>query len=286
MESIIEVKNISYTYDDGTEALQDVSFSVEANSRLAILGPNGAGKSTLLFHLNALYMAQQGEVYIKSHEVGEENKNWVRKIVGMVMQDPDDQVFSTTVFEDVAFGLVNFGWQDEDKIAARVKWALKAVDIFGLRDKNPHHLSYGQKKRAAIAGILAVKPQIIIFDEPLSYLDPGGQKTLREILNRLHSSGKTLLIVTHDIDFALEWADRIIILNESEVLYSGDLRVFTREDVIDRANLTVPRMIELLRQIQEVNLEEMDELPENVEETAAFLNNKFASPASSKDEYS
>ena len=277
MERIIEVNNLSYTYKDGTEALQKISFSIEPNSRVAIMGPNGAGKSTLLFHLNALYMAQQGEVFIKSRKVREENKNWVRKMVGLVMQDPDDQVFSTTVYEDVAFGLVNFGWQDKEKIDRRVNWALKAVDIYDLQDKNPHHLSYGQKKRAAIAGILAVKPQIIIFDEPLSYLDPGGQRTLRQILNELYCNGKTLLVVTHDIDFALEWADRVIILNDGEILYSGGQEVFTCENIMGTADLTKPKIIKLLQKLEVVDLEDMSELPGTVEEAAAYLNDLYAS---------
>ncbi|WP_234985578.1 ATP-binding cassette domain-containing protein [Halarsenatibacter silvermanii] len=273
MDRIIEVKNLAYTYNDGTEALQDVNFAVKPNSRVAVLGPNGAGKSTLLFHLNALYLAQKGEVYIKSRKIGEKHKDWVRKLVGLVMQDPDDQVFSTTVYEDVAFGLVNFGWQDRDKIDKKVKQALKSVDILNLQDKNPHHLSYGQKKRAAIAGILAVKPEIVIFDEPLSYLDPAGQKTLRRILADLYGEGKTLLVVTHDLDFAVEWADKIIIMKKGEIFYSGDYEIFARPDMIEEADLRLPKIMELLQELEGVDLKRLENPPRDVREAAEYLNN-------------
>ena len=271
MERIIEVKNLSYTYDDGTEALEDVSFSVQPNSRVAVMGPNGAGKSTLLFHLNALYLAQEGEIRVKSRRVCEENKEWVRQNVGLVMQDPDDQVFSASVFEDVAFGLVNFGWQDRAEIEHRVKWALESLNIYDLKDRPPHHLSYGQKKRAALAGVLAVDPGIIIFDEPLAHLDPGGQSNLKDILRDLQAEGKTLITVTHDVDFACSWADRIILLKNGSLVGEGGREILADSSLLARVNFSPPAVIRLLENMESVNLPEAAELPLTPEETADYL---------------
>ncbi len=271
MERIIEVKNLSYTYDDGTEALEDVSFSVQPNSRVAVMGPNGAGKSTLLFHLNALYLAQEGEIRVKSRRVCEENKEWVRQNVGLVMQDPDDQVFSASVFEDVAFGLVNFGWQDRAEIEHRVKWALESLNIYDLKDRPPHHLSYGQKKRAALAGVLAVDPGIIIFDEPLAHLDPGGQSNLKDILRDLQAEGKTLITVTHDVDFACSWADRIILLKNGSLVGEGGREILADSSLLARVNFSPPAVIRLLENMENVNLPEAAELPLTPEETADYL---------------
>ena len=271
MERIIEVNNLSYTYDDGTEALEDVSFSVQPNSRVAVMGPNGAGKSTLLFHLNALYLAQKGEIRVKSRRVCEENKEWVRQNVGLVMQDPDDQVFSASVFEDVAFGLVNFGWQDRAEIEHRVKWALESLNIYDLKDRPPHHLSYGQKKRAALAGVLAVDPGIIIFDEPLAHLDPGGQSNLKDILRDLQAEGKTLITVTHDVDFACSWADRIILLKNGSLVGEGGREILADSSLLARVNFSPPAVIRLLENMESVNLPEAAELPLTPEETADYL---------------
>lgn len=271
MERIIEVNNLSYTYDDGTEALEDVSFSVQPNSRVAVMGPNGAGKSTLLFHLNALYLAQEGEIRVKSRRVCEENKEWVRQNVGLVMQDPDDQVFSASVFEDVAFGLVNFGWQDRAEIEHRVKWALESLNIYDLKDRPPHHLSYGQKKRAALAGVLAVDPGIIIFDEPLAHLDPGGQSNLKDILRDLQAEGKTLITVTHDVDFACSWADRIILLKNGSLVGEGGREILADSSLLARVNFSPPAVIRLLENMESVNLPEAAELPLTPEETADYL---------------
>lgn len=269
MGSIIEVKNLAYQYEDGTEALRNINFNIEKNSKVAILGPNGAGKSTLLFHLNALYLAQQGKVKVKSKKVTEQNKEWVRSQVGLVFQDPDDQIFSTTVYEDVAFGLLNFGWTDKEEIKKRVKWALKAVDILDLQDKPPHNLSYGQKKRVAIAGILAVEPEIIIFDEPLAYLDPGGKEEFIKIINQLYKRKKTLLMVTHDIDFAVNWADKIIIIKEGKILKTGNVNLLSDSELIEQANLTSPTITKLFK---ELDLEYIDDLPQTIEEGAQLLN--------------
>ncbi|MCK8823639.1 ATP-binding cassette domain-containing protein [Fuchsiella alkaliacetigena] len=272
MENIIEVNNLAYKYGDGTKALADVSFAVEKNTRVAILGPNGAGKSTLLFHLNALYLAQQGQVKIKSQVVNDENKEWVRSQVGLVMQDPDDQVFSTTVYEDVAFGLLNFGWSDEEKIKERIEWALSSVDILDLQDASPHNLSYGQKKRVAIAGILAIEPEIIIFDEPLSYLDPQGKADFLGILDRLHKTEKTLLVVTHDMDFAAEWADRVIVIEEGRVLAEGGRELLANLELIEQANLDLPTITKLFQRLE---LTELSSLPQTIEEAVTVLKERL-----------
>jgi cobalt/nickel transport system ATP-binding protein len=266
---IIEVSNLAYCYEDGTEALKNINLMIEENSKVAILGPNGAGKSTLLFHLNALYQAQQGKIKIKSREINENNKDWVRSKVGLVFQDPDDQIFSTTVYEDVAFGLLNFGWTDQNKIKERVEWALKAVNILELQEKIPHNLSYGQKKRVAIAGILAIEPEIIIFDEPLAYLDPHGKKEFFKILKQLHERNKTLLTVTHDIDFATEWADTIIIIKRGEILFTGDTTALSNLELIKQANLSLPTITKLFKKLK---IEDLNTLPQTINQAVKLLN--------------
>ncbi|SJZ57517.1 ATP-binding cassette domain-containing protein [Selenihalanaerobacter shriftii] len=268
MAAIIEVDNLAYQYEDGTKALQDINLCIEENARVAILGPNGAGKSTLLFHLNALYLAQQGSVKIDFKEVSHQNKDWVRSQVGLVFQDPDDQIFSTTVFEDVAFGLLNFGWEDSEEIKVRVEWALKAVNILDLKDKPPHNLSYGQKKRVAIAGILAIEPKIIIFDEPMAYLDPKGQEEFLNIINQLHEREKTLLVVTHDIDFAAEWADTIIVIKDGKVLATGGTKLLSNLDLMGDANLSLPTITNLFNQL---NINGDITLPQTIDEAVEIL---------------
>ncbi|SDC26371.1 MULTISPECIES: ATP-binding cassette domain-containing protein [unclassified Candidatus Frackibacter] len=268
MANIIEVNNLSYKYEDGTTALKGINLSVEESSKVAILGPNGAGKSTLLFHLNALYMVQQGQVKVNSQVVTSDNKEWVRSQVGLVFQDPDDQVFSTTVFEDVAFGLLNFGWKDQDKIKKRVEWALETVGILDLKDKPPHNLSYGQKKRVAIAGILAIEPKIIIFDEPMAYLDPKGKNDFMNILNDLHQREKTILVVTHDVDFAVEWADELIIIKDGKVLANGEIDILSNLKLVKEANLGLPTITKLFKRL---DIKDLDKLPQTIEQAVNLL---------------
>lgn len=248
--AIIEVQDIYYTYRDGTEALRGLSLSIGEGERVALMGPNGAGKSTLLLHLNGINLPQRGRVTIMGREVNRKNEMWVRSRVGMVFQDPDDQVFSSTVWEDVAFGPQNMGF-DRQEIDRRVTGALNAVGMWEHRRKAPYHLSFGQKKRVAIAGVLAMLPQIIVLDEPMAFLDPGGKDTLTGILNQMHNHGQTIIIATHDVDFAAEWADRVIIIKDGSTLAQGGRELLQDPALIKEARLNFPVVSKIFHQIPE-----------------------------------
>ncbi|MDD2421931.1 MAG: ATP-binding cassette domain-containing protein [Heliobacteriaceae bacterium] len=251
MANAVEIENLSFTYPDGTAALKGLSLTIKANTRVALLGPNGAGKSTLLLHFNGLNLPQQGQVRIFGREVDRQTEKWARSTVGLVFQDPDDQIFAPTVGEDVAFGPHNQGLPPLE-IEHRVVTALEAVGMTAYRDKPPHHLSYGQKKRVAIAGVLAMQPQIVVLDEPMAYLDPRGREDLLQVLTALHRGGKTIIVATHDVDLAAEWAEQVIILQAGQTLAAGDGALLTDPALITAAGLTFPTVTKLFRHLPEI----------------------------------
>lgn len=215
----IFIKNLSYNYPDGTQALKNIDISIEANERVALIGANGSGKSTLQLHLNGIILPQQGEIIIGDLPVITENLRTIRNFVGLVFQNPDNQLFMPTVWEDVAFGPMNLGLRDQDLIE-RVCQAMAAVNIdpdhYGQR--STENLSGGEKKRIAIAGVLAMQPQVLVFDEPSAQLDPRSRRQLIELLQSLQL---TQLIATHDLDMALELCDRTIILSQGQIVFDG-----------------------------------------------------------------
>lgn len=235
----IAVTALHYRYPDGTVALRDVNLTVPAGSRTALMGANGAGKSTLLLHLNGLLRAQQGRVCVLGRVVQGRDLGWFRQRVGMVFQDPDDQLFAPTVAEDVAFGPLQMGLSRAEA-GRRAEAALAAVGLRDLAGRAPHHLSYGQKKRVAIAGVLAMEPDILVLDEPMAFLDPAGKEALLDILERLSLAGKTILVSTHDVDFAAHWAERVIILRRGEVVCAGAPDVLTDAELVAAWDLTLP----------------------------------------------
>lgn len=251
MANIIEIENLHYTYRDGTRALDGLSLTIKEGARVALLGPNGAGKSTLLLHLNGIYQAQQGKIKVQGQELTSRNERWVRGIVGLVFQDPDDQVFSSTVWEDVAFGPTNMRLS-KDEVQSRVDAALAAVRMEKYRDKAPYHLSYGQKKRVAIAGVLAMDPQVIILDEPVAYLDPHGKDMLINILSRLNQNGTTVVIATHDVDLAAEWAEQVLVLKEGRTLAQGNTSLLADEQLVREAELRFPVVTQIFRSLPEL----------------------------------
>ena len=242
----IETINVNYTYHDGTKALSNLNFTVEKGENMAILGPNGAGKSTLIHHFNGLLMPTSGKVVVLGKEVVNDNLDWVRQKVGLVFQDPDDQLFARTVGEDVAFGPINLGLPIEE-VKARVKWALEATEITELERKGTNNLSTGQKRRAAIAGVLAMKPEIIILDEPMANLDPRtASKVLKLLLQLNKELGITLIIATHDLDLVPLFANKICILNKGQIALQGTpVEVFEKADMIRSMDLRLPRITHL-----------------------------------------
>lgn len=263
--ALIEIKKLSYSYKDGTRALQDLSFHIARGKKTAVLGPNGAGKSTMLLHLNGIYLAQEGQVLFSGEPVTRKNERLVRSKVGMVFQDPDDQVFSTTVWEDVAFGPVNMGLS-QDEADARARSALDAVGMLAFKDKAPYHLSYGQKKRVAIAGVLAMDPEIIVLDEPVAFLDPHGKDTVFAILDELNSLDTTIVIATHDVDLAVEWADEIILIKDGRCLAQGGTELLTDPTMVEAAQLRLPIITQLFRQ-----LGQKEPLPKTIQEAVEIL---------------
>ena len=242
----IETTNVTYTYHDGTKALNNLSFTVEKGENMAILGPNGAGKSTLIHHFNGLLMPTSGKVVVLGKEVVNANLDWVRQTVGLVFQDPDDQLFARTVGEDVAFGPINLGLPAEE-VKARVKWALEATEITELEHKGTQNLSTGQKRRAAIAGVLAMKPEIMILDEPMANLDPRtASKVLKLLLQLNKELGITLIIATHDLDMVPLFANKICILNRGQIALEGPpVEIFAKADMIRGMDLRLPRITHL-----------------------------------------
>jgi cobalt/nickel transport system ATP-binding protein len=242
----IETINLSHTYPDGTKAIENINFSLEKGKNIAILGPNGAGKSTLLHHFNGLLMPTSGKVKVLEKEVTKENLDEIRQKVGLVFQDPDDQLFARTVALDVAFGPTNLKLPKEE-IQKRVQWALEVTEMKGLENKAPQNLSGGQKRRASIAGVLAMKPEIIILDEPMSNLDPKTSSKVLKLLLQLNKElGITLIIATHDVDLVPLFADEICILNKGQIVEQGaPQEIFAKADVLRSVDLRLPRVTHL-----------------------------------------
>ena len=213
MSKYLKINNLSYTYPDGHKALKDINFSIDQGESICVLGPNGAGKTTLILHLNGILGNLTGEIEVDGLKYTPENIGEIRKTVGVVFQDPDDQLFMPTVLEDVMFGPKNFGYTNEEAEKNAVE-ALKMVGMDDSQDRAPHHLSFGQKRKVAIATVLASKPKLLVLDEPASNLDPASRRDLIEILINLDIS---IILVTHDLPMALEICERSLILNEGTI---------------------------------------------------------------------
>jgi cobalt/nickel transport system ATP-binding protein len=216
MEACIQVHDLSYAYHDGLPALRGLSLTVHQGEKVALVGPNGAGKSTLLLHLNGI-LRGEGIVRVMGQEVVEPHLARIRAQVGLVFQNPDDQLFSPTVFDDVAFGPLYAG-VPEDEVRRRVEWALAQVGMEGYAERISHHLSLGEKKRAAIASVLSTEPEILVLDEPTSGLDPRTRRRLIEILRDLP---QTLLCATHDLQMVAEVFPRTVVLDGGLVVADG-----------------------------------------------------------------
>jgi cobalt/nickel transport system ATP-binding protein len=265
----IEVDGLSYTYDDGTPALDNISFNVKAGSHVAILGPNGAGKSTLLKIIAGLmfsYTGISGTVRLFGSEVTKKNYETVCRQVGLLFQDPDDQIFMPRVWDDVAFGPINLGL-DELEVKRRVESSLKTLDLIGYDDRSPHHLSYGEKKRVAIAGILAMRPRVLLLDEFTANLDPKGRSEIIKVIKQLKT---TVILVTHDINTAIELADSVIVLNKKKLAYGSVKEILTDSELLERSHLEMPEISKLFIELKKLGLE-CDDLPYDLSKAIHFL---------------
>jgi cobalt ECF transporter T component CbiQ len=246
----IELKQVSFAY--GTlPVLHSIDYTLQVGSKTALLGHNGAGKSTLIALLNGLATPSSGEVTLYGEKLTHKHRQFAVQKVGVVYQDPDDQIFSSSVEEDLAFGPRNLGLS-EVEVCHRVDQALADMGIRELRKCSPFELSYGQKRKVAIAGVLAMQPEIVVLDEPTAFLDSKGRTELQVVLEKLHQLGITLLIATHDIDFAAEWAEQVLILKEGSVYAQGSAELLFDEQILQGADLPLPRLVQPFRLLQDI----------------------------------
>ncbi len=256
MENIIRIENLIFEYtgageeEQAVRAIKDISLNIERGSFTAIIGRNGSGKSTLAKNLNGLLLPSGGSVFVKNWDTRDDSHIWdIRQTAGMVFQNPDNQLVSSIVEDDVAFGPENLGVNPAE-IRKRVDKSLESVNMRKYKKKSPHLLSGGQKQRIAIAGVIAMKPECIIFDEPTAMLDPRGREEIMEIIRELHDEGITVVLITHFMDEAVQ-ADRVIIMDRGRILLDGKPQeVFSQEETIREASLDLPLAVELAQRLR------------------------------------
>lgn len=224
--SAVNITGLGYTYPDGHLALKDINLCVSAGEKVALVGPNGAGKSTLLLHLNGILVGQRGQVVVGGIPVVPQNLNQIRAMVGIVFQNPDDQLFSPTVFDDVAYGPMYMGLA-QDQVRQRVARALGQVDMEAYSPRTSHHLSLGEKKRISIATVLSMDPSVLVLDEPSAGLDPRARRTLIQLLQQL---GQTTLVSTHDLRLVQELCSRMVVLDQGSVVADGPTEVLLADE--------------------------------------------------------
>ncbi|GAW93467.1 energy-coupling factor ABC transporter ATP-binding protein [Calderihabitans maritimus] len=252
-EYILEAHNVYFQYEDGTEALRGISLGIEKGKKTVVLGHNGAGKSTLFLHFNGIYRPERGEIRFAGEKVlyGKSFLKKLRKNVGIVFQDPDTQLFSANVFQEISFGPLNLGLSKKETYE-KVFQAMEETGITHLKDRPTHLLSYGEKKRVAIADVLAMDPEVIILDEPTAWLDPISTRQTLKLLDKINAQGKTLLLSTHDVDLAYSWADHIILMKEGEVVGEGTPEtVFADENLLQKAGMVRPWILEIYGKLRE-----------------------------------
>lgn len=251
-----ELNQLSYAYADGTHALTDITLQIPKGKKIALLGHNGAGKSTLFQHLNGILKPTTGNIAFCGKELHYSRKalKELRQQVGIVFQDADNQLFSGTVKQDIAFGPLNLGWTTA-KIEEKIAWAVAQTEVEALLDKPIHFLSVGQKKRVAMAGVLAMEPSVLLLDEPTAGLDNYYAAQVLQYLAKLENGDRTILMATHDIPLAYEWADQIIVMEGGKIIYNGDpVEMFYQEELLQRAHLERPWVFEMTLALQSKKL--------------------------------
>ncbi|MEA4956849.1 Energy-coupling factor transporter ATP-binding protein EcfA3 [bioreactor metagenome] len=255
-ETVLSTENLGFTYPDGTEAIKNINISIKKGEKVAVIGSNGAGKSTLFSHFNGLSEPTEGLIKINGNPIIYKKKELmkVRQKVGVVFQKPDDQLFAPSVIEDVAFGPMNLGLSLEE-VDKRVKESLELVGMIGFENKPPHHLSGGQQKRVSIAGVIAMRPEIMILDEPTAGLDPQGVEQVLKILNDLNKEGMSIVISSHDVEMITEFADKIFVLHHGKIINQGNTEeVFSNHKLLIEAHLKPPKSSEILHRLQKKGL--------------------------------
>jgi len=246
---IFETKDLSFQYPDGTQALKNINLKIEKGKKISFLGVNGSGKSTLFLNFNGVLKPTKGTIVYNGQEVKYNHKSLLdlRKNIGIVFQDPENQLFSSSVYQEVSFGAMNLKLS-EIEVRNRVDDALKNVGMYEYRDKAVHFLSYGQKKRVSIADILVMQPEIIVFDEPTSSLDPKHSKQIVKIFDELNEKGMTVILSTHDVELAYSWSDYIVVMKDGEIFREGTpYEIFSDEKLIQECYLEKPLILDMFQ---------------------------------------
>lgn len=258
---IIETKDMCFSYPDGTKVLEEINFSADKGEFVGILGANGSGKTTLLKILNGLLKPKSGDIYLAGENIKSMDKNRIFTKACTVFQDPDDQLFSPTVKEDIAFGPINMGLS-QDQVQIRVSNALSAVEMLQFKEKVIHNLSYGQKKRICLAGVLAMQPEVIFLDEPTACLDPMGVSVIMHLLKKLNKEGVTLVMATHCVDLVPLFLNRVIILDKGRIIKDGlPEKVFSDPQAIRFAKLRLPQIGHLFEILKKKDKLAINNLP-------------------------
>lgn len=275
IENILEVKDLHYTYTDGTHALKGVTLDIKQGMTTAVLGGNGAGKSTLFLSLNGTLKPTAGKVLFKGLQLDYSRKGLrdLRKSVGIVFQDPDSQLFSASVLQDISFGPINMKLPEEE-VRKRVNAAMDRIGISHLKDKPTHCLSFGQKKRVAIAGVLAMEPEVLVLDEPTAGLDPMGVSEIMKLLRKIQKDlGLSVVISTHDIDIVPLYCDYAYVMDQGRIVLEGTPKeVFAHRDEIRSVNLRLPRIGHLMEILKEKDDFEFTENANTISEARKALN--------------
>lgn len=268
-EYIIETKDLYYHYPDGTQALKGISLAIEKGKKIAIIGVNGSGKSTLFLNLNGVLKATSGKIFYEGKELKYDKRSLmeVRKNVGIVFQNPESMLFSSNVFQEVSFGPMNLGYPVEE-VKKQVVSSLEEVNMLEFQEKSVHFLSYGQKKRVSIADILAMKPKVMILDEPTSSLDPRHTRQLKELFEELHRKGITVIISTHDVNLAYEWADEILVMKDGKVVeFGASEEIFVKKELLFDCYLEQPYLVSLYEELKKKGvLKKIGKLPKTQKE--------------------
>lgn len=242
---ILQVHDLHYAYDEQKTALNGINVSIYPGERIAIVGSNGAGKSTFFLNINGVLSPEEGEIRFHDTPITKKTLPKLSKNIGIVFQDADNQIVASTVKAEVSFGPMNLKLSREE-VRERVRMAMEYMNITEYGDRPPHYLSGGEKKRVAIADIIAMEPEVIIFDEPTAALDPVNAAMLEDVLTRLSDEGKTLLVSTHDVDFTYRWAERVLVFCDGQIIADGSpLEIFQNKEVVQRANLQRPMMLDV-----------------------------------------
>lgn len=248
-EVILEAKNLCYSYERETTALREVNLSVRKGDRIAVLGSNGAGKSTCFLNLNGVLSPDSGEIWYRGEKVTKKNRNELRKNVGIVFQEADNQIIAPTVAAEVSFGPMNLKLPTRE-VKRRVEEALACMNLTEMRERPPHYLSGGEKKRVCIADIVAMESEVLLFDEPTASLDPMNEMIFKLVLDKLWKMGKTLVISTHDVDFAWRWAERAVVFSGGSIIADGTPeQIFRNSGVVERASLRQPVLMEVCNRL-------------------------------------